>query len=265
MPEIVGNGERELDRALAAFMTEFANYLVAAGITNTRFAAIAKQAYFEAASAKARFGNERLNQSAVAAITGFTRTQVRAFARQAAPQPSKVQDRLARMIDGWMTDQRFSAKGVPRRLRIGGFGNTFTELAQKYGSDVPARALLRELQRHSYVTVRSGYVSLKRKARESCDETRVRRISQALSELLKTTGKMGACLPVHALTLETNYPAASDKGRALVQRVAHERLREYLSGLEAAGTAASMESPPTKAQKSRRIRTRVALITEEFE
>ncbi len=264
MPESVGKRDGDLDEVLVTFMTEFAGYLVAAGITHTRFAAIMRLAFFRAASAQARFSNDRLNQSAVAAITGFTRTQVRSFAKQSAP-PVQVQDRFGQMIEGWMTDPRFSEKGVPRRLRFDGAGNTFTALAQRYGSDIPAKSLLREMQKLAYVSTRDSLVSLRRKARESCGETRVRRISSALAQLLKAGESKGACTPIQANALEAYYPAASDKGRSRVQRIALERMHQYLAALEAAGAAAAQESPPTRSQKGRRVRTRVVLISEEIE
>lgn len=265
MPEGQAKREQKVDRALIAFMSELAQYLVAAGIGSARFASIVRLAYFQAASTQARFTNERLNQSAVAAMTGLTRMQVRAFARQTAPLPSEIRERLDHVIEGWATDSRFAtADYMPRKLRITGRGNTFGVLAKIYGADVPARSLLREMQRHGYVAVRDGHVSLKKKAHETCDETRIRRISQALAELLRDATSSASCANMRAVTVETTYPATSEKGRHLLQRITSDRLREFLTGIEAAGVAAALESPPGKKQKGRTTRTRVALITEDL-
>lgn len=257
--------EQKVDRALVAFMSELAQYLVAAGIGSSRFASIARLAYFQAASAHGRFTNERLNQSAVAAMTGLTRMQVRSFARQSVPLPSETRDRLDQVIEGWTTDLRFATPDyLPRQLRIAGRGNTFGFLAKIYGADVPARSLLREMQRHNFVSVRTGHVRLKKKAHETCDETRIRRISLALTALLRDAASSAPCSTVRTVTLETTYPATSDKGRHLLQRITSDRLREFLAGIEAAGVAAASESPPEKKQKGRTTRTRIALITEDL-
>lgn len=264
MPDGQLKREQKVDRALIDFMSELAQYLIAAGVGSARFSSIVRLAFFQAASAHAKFTNDRLNQSAVAAMTGLTRMQVRAFARQTAPLPSEIRERLDHLIEGWTTDPRFATKDyLPRRLRVGGRGNSFGALAKVYGSDVPARSLLRELQRHGYVTLRDGYISLKRKAHETGDEARVRRISQALRDLLRATDG-AVCTTVRAVTAEATYPATSEKGRQLLQRVTSERLREFMAGIEAAGAAAASESPPGSGQKGKQTRARIALITEDF-
>lgn len=265
MPEGQTKREQKVDRALIAFMSELAQYLVAAGIGSARFASIVRLAYFQAASAHGRFTNERLNQSAVAAMTGLTRMQVRSFARQSAPLPSETRERVDQVIEGWTTDSRFAtAEHLPRKLRITGRGNTFGFLAKIYGADVPARSLLREMQRHGYVAVRDGNVSLRRKVHETCDEARVRRISQALAALLRDAANSAPCGTVRTVTVETTYPATSEKGRHLLQRITSDRLREFLAGIEAAGVAAALEAPPGKKQKGKTTRTRIALITEDL-
>src|SRR5688572_22924849 len=97
-----------VEATLVEFMTEFARHLVAAGIPSARFCGIARVAYFAAATEHARFSNDRLNQSAVAAMTGLTRSQVRRFAKQSSPSAPSSRDRLGVLIDGWSTDASFT-------------------------------------------------------------------------------------------------------------------------------------------------------------
>lgn len=257
---------RPIDSNVVDFLSGFARTLLAAGITLPRFDSIARLAFFNAASTQAKFGNNRLNHSAVAAMTGLTRLQVRQFAKQAGPPPTAKRDRIDNLVDGWSSDGAFTTPGnLPRRLRLTGSGKTFGALVRKYGGDVPPRSMLRELERQGYVTLGKTYVSLKSGATQTRDEARLRRISRALADLLGSNESGGVSpSPLRTLTLEVSYPAASDRGRALLQRRAAEGLKVFLAGLQAAGVAASLESPPGKKQKGRVTRSRVVLVTEEM-
>jgi hypothetical protein len=186
MFEYAEKKERKIDRVLLNFMSELARYLIDAGISYPRFTSVARLAYFQAAASSARFSNKRLNQSAVAAMTGFTRVQIRGFAKKTKSAPSEIRDRIESVIEGWSYDRLFSISDEkPKKIRMNGNRRSFSTLAKKYGGDVPGRSLLREMQRHGYVTVRNGYVYLCKRARESVEETRARKIAQALTELLK--------------------------------------------------------------------------------
>jgi hypothetical protein len=258
-------GIRPIDSNVVEFLSGFARNLIAAGITLPRFDGIARLAFFNAASTKAKFGNNRLNHSAVAAMTGLTRLQVRQFAKQADPPLTSKRDRIDNVVDGWSSDGAFiTHNNLPRRLRLTGSGNTFGALVRKYGGDVPPRSMLRELERQGYVTLGETYVSLKRGATQTRDEARLRRISRALADLLGAN-EAGAASPspLRTLALEVSYPASSDRGRAHLQRRAAEGLKVFLAGLQAAGVAASLESPPGRRQKGRVTRSRVVLVTEE--
>src|SRR5688572_27036192 len=88
-----------VEEAVAELLSELARYLVAAGVPFPRFAGISRFAFFTAASQSAKFGNDRLNQSAIAAMTGLTRVQVREFAKQLTPELPHTKDRLEDVID----------------------------------------------------------------------------------------------------------------------------------------------------------------------
>lgn len=257
--------ERKLDRVLISFVSELAHYLLAAGVGRSRFESIVRLAYFRAASSNARFSNEKLNQSAVAAMTGLTRAQVRAFARQTAPEPSQVRDRLEQILEGWMTDRRFcAAEAQPKALRTMGRGNTFRALTLKYGGDVPPRSLLREMQRQGYITLRGNWVSLRPKARETYAEARIRRIAATITNLMAFSSSAASPLPARTLNSEISYQVSSEKGRHLMHRIASARLHEFLEGLKVAGNSVAMEAPVRNSEKIGVTRTRVAVITEEI-
>ena len=256
-----------LEADVVGFMTEFARHLIAAGVSTQRFSAISRLAYFLAASDQARFSNERLNQSLVAAMTGLTRVQVRQFAKQDRPRPSGSRDRIEALVEGWTTDPSFTDdRFEPRSLRAKGGGKAFPALAKRYGGDVPARALLRELQRHKLVSLRSGYVSLNRLASRSRNEYRLRLVSRVMAELIKDSGPARVVFaPTRALNLEVQYPSASDKGRLLMQKRTEQGLRNFLAGLQTAGTAASIASPRPSRRGGRVTRARLVLVTEDVD
>lgn len=256
---------RQADSAVLSLLVELAGILVAAGISYPRFDALVRLAYFQSASSKARFGNRRVNQSAVAAITGLTRVEVRQFAKQLRPDPPKTRDRVDALIEGWLTDPAFTdANGSPRSLRTRGGGNNFHSLVRTYGGDISARTLLRELQRHKVVVIREGCVSIHRSARRTREEIRIEQLTKAIAAFLAARGaeeKLTASL--RTINLEVSYPAASDKGRAALNRRVAENLRLFLAGVEAAGAAASFDSPPPKSRRKNTVRTKILLVTEE--
>ena len=222
-------------------------------------------AFFQAASGSAKLGNKRLNQSSVAAMTGLTRVQVRKFARQSQPTPPARPDRIENVIDGWTTDPKFTTRNrSPRRLIISGRGATFQLLVRKYGGDLPHKAVLREMLRHEFVTVREGQVSLRRAVRRTREEARLNALTRILGVLLK--GPRNTSLTsLRTTSAEVSYPSASEKGRLLLHRRTSERLSAFLTSVQASGVAASIESPAGNRQAARISRTRVVLVTEDLE
>lgn len=226
------------------FMTEFARFLVAGGISKKRFARIAEFAYFQAASQEARFRNNRLNQSAVAAMTGLTRSQVRTMLKQERSTPHAADDRVDRIISTWTSDAEYvTARFAPRRLRISGQSPSFAALVQKVGGDIPPRSVLRELERQRLVCVDGRYVSLARMARGEIESRSLRQLSGALYRVIQGAGEAGRSVsPVRAVTLELGYPALSGAGRILMQRRLSKILKALAADIEAAGVAVAMES-----------------------
>ena len=264
MPRKSGLVIRQTDSAILGLLSELANQLVAAGISYPRFDAMVRFAYFQAASSNARFSNNRVNQSAVAAMTGLTRVEVRQFAKQLNPKPPLTKDRVNALIEGWHTEPAFAAaNGSPRPLRVRGGGNSFPALVRLYGGDVSAHALLRELQRHKLVTVRGGCVSINRSARRAREEIRIEQLTKAISTFLAVpVSERNTEAPLRTINLEVCYPSSSERGRAALNKRVAENLRLFLAGVEAAGAAAARDSPPPRSRRRRITRTRVLLATE---
>ncbi len=248
------------------FMSEFARYLVAAGITSSRFVDIAQMAFYRAASHDARFRNKRLNQSAVAAMTGLSRVQVRGLSKREETTPRVKTDRIDKIIEGWVFDPVFiTSNFAPKRLSVGNRNATFNALVRKYGGDVPARSVLRELVRTGCVTVKNRMVSLNAKARRTVGQTRLQYLSRSLAELLRESGKQSDSVrPLRAINGEVVYQATSAKGRILMQKRMARSLDALMADLKTAGAAASVESPPDTHQSEWLTRTRIVVISEEL-
>lgn len=257
----VGEGD------LADLMSDLALYLVEAGVSSSQFANISRLAFFRAASRNARFENRRINQSEVAAMTGLTRVQVRQFAKKDVPPPRSKPDPLTRVLEGWIKDPEFTnADYLPRRLPLTGNGASFALLVQKYGGDVSPRSVLRELQRLNYVTVEERFVHLNPTARQSRGQARLQNIVAAIASLLRDPERRSTQkYPLRTLSCEITYPATSAKGRILMQQRLAEKLKAFVAELQAAGTAASIEAPPSRAQERFVTRTRVAVLSEELD
>lgn len=265
MPRKSTSGNRSIELAIAQFLAEFARSMLAAGVTYPKFADLARAAFFEAASGSATFRNQRINLSAVAAMTGLTRTQARELVKKEKRSSTKA-DRVDHLIEGWTNDPEF-LKGdfSPRRLRIGAKTLGFSELVRRYGGDIPPRATLREMIRKRFVTIHGQYVQLDPKVRESKAQARLRHVSNILAAMIMGP-RSDLDPPSHVRTLrhEVTYSGTSPKGRILLQKRSAESLRALLSELQAAGTAASLESPPIRKRGSLTTRTRVVLISEDF-
>lgn len=258
---------RDVEMEVLRLMTELARYLISVGISIPRITAIARLAYFQAAAAEAKFANKKLNQSAVAAMTGLTRVQVRKFAKQTNPGPARSRNRLDAVVAGWSADPAFTtSKFEPRKLRVAGVGASFSALARRYGGDITPRALLRELQRNGFVSVRDRYVTLKAQAAKSRSDHRMRVIARTMADLIeRDPGVTLASFPIRGLNLETEFPATVGKSRVLIQRRAEEGLKTYLAGLETMGAATAAASSSRPRRGASRTRARVLMIMEDVD
>lgn len=258
---------QDTDSCVSEFMVEFAQFLVAAGVTNSRFSAIARHAYFLAATGNSKFRNNRLNQSAVAAMTGLTRSQVRAYAKSIDLHRETKPDRLHSVVWGWTADPVFTtSSGQPRRLSIGHKNATFGQLVRKYGGDIPSRSIVREMVRNGLATTSGGFIRLTRKAHRTSSQAQLQHIAQMLAKLIgQPTDHSRRRSQVRTIIREISVPIASSKGRALLQKKTSANLLSFISDLEAAGYAASIETPLNGKSPYGITRYKVVMMTEELE
>ena len=144
----VAGGDARILRALQALLGELAEPLMQAGITPRFFGDLAARAFVKAACKASTLRNGRINQSRVAVLTGLSRPEVRKVMRGSLSTPPRFQPRTLRVIDGWVSDARYTARnGAPLPLPVTGGAASFASLVRKYAGDVPHHAVLEELRR----------------------------------------------------------------------------------------------------------------------
>ncbi len=266
MPVAAERGDRRGEHIALQVLDSIAPLLVRYGVTFDQLSVLARRALIKHTASIARLRNGRINQSQVAASTGLSRTEVRRYLESSREEPSRPVPRRSKtllVIEGWLTDKRFStASGGPKPLRFSGRGTSFSLLVQDYGRDVPPRAMAAELDRQGRIELRGNFIMLRKQQRR----VRSRRMSN-LPNLLSTIdtlissldGSKAGQLPPTAQFISIAAGDAIEKG------IIRQRVAGILSGATAALTALQ-KSPITGSHsaKSRAAsRVTVALVVTE--
>lgn len=249
---------------LVEFFTELARLLVDAGISHSQFTRISEVAFFRAAANGARFRNAKINQSAIAAMTGLNRTRVRSLLKKGFRGLSAAENRIDRIVTAWVSEPEFlTSAGEPRRLRLSGGRGTFDWLAKKYGGDVPTKALLAELSRRRAIRVRGEYVALSSTARKTRESKRLIQIARALTSVLSLPEEGSSSQSVRVANFEVTHPSTTAVGRVILQKRIAKSLRAFMSEIEAAGAAVALEAPVLVDKERRYGKTGVFLISQD--
>ncbi|MDD5762014.1 MAG: DUF6502 family protein [bacterium] len=179
------------------------------GVPFGTFSDLAKRVYVEVALEEFGIPGRKQTHSRVSVLTGLSRKEVLRVTRLERPDDAETSDRYhraARVIGGWVRDERFhDGSGNPAPLPVEGVGAAFSGLVKEYSGDVPHRAILDEL-------LRVGAV-------ECCDDGKVRLLARAYipvagdEEKLEILGTDTACL---IETIDHNLQA--EPGKAFFQR-----------------------------------------------
>jgi Family of unknown function (DUF6502) len=250
--------------SLVEFLTEFAKYMLAAGVSVSQFQDAAQRAFLQAAATQARFGNSKVNQSAVAAMTGLTRTQIRLMLRARASAASHRESRAEKTVNGWLTDPGFTtAVGNARVLQRSGRGRSFAALARKYGGDVPPRALQAELLRQGFIKVNGTRIALSSTARRTKEPTELSQLAAALALLITRTEASTGRRPLRLISAKATYETPVAAGRVLLQRRVHQGLNAFVADVEAAGSSLAKASRGKMIPARRMSRTSVLVVSQD--
>lgn len=245
-------------------MAELGRYLIASGVSFQEFESAAQNGFVVAAAEVARLRNARINQSAIAAMTGLTRNQVRALVAKPLKSVRQPANKLDQLIAGWTTDPKFiTASHEPRTLELSASRRSFTELAKKYGSDIPPKALLSELKRRKLVVVTKSSVRLVIANIESRAERELKQLSQALCVALRPVNIAQTRGSTRSAAAEISYPSLSPLGQVLLRRRVKQGLDALMRDIQSAAEAAGHSGGQEKKRDNRMSKLSVILLAQE--
>lgn len=183
-----------LARACHRLLRPLVRILLRHGFAYRDFAEITRAVYVEVARESFTPQGKRPTDAHVAVITGLTRKEVKRL-RDAAQDdyPGDVwggANRATRVLSGWHRDPDFTdAHGEPRRLPLADETNGFADLVRRYSGDIPANAILEELERVMAVTrTGEGMLEVRHRAYvpQGSDPESLRMLGSASHDLLST-------------------------------------------------------------------------------
>ena len=142
--------------ALAKLLRPLVRLLLKHSFPYSAFESIAKRVYVETAMEDFALPGKKPSISRAAILTGLTRKDVNVLLAEPSSRADVLlshYNRAARVLTAWVREPRFRTDGgAPRPLPIDG-PDGFAELVRAHGGDVPARAVLDELERVGAVQV----------------------------------------------------------------------------------------------------------------
>jgi hypothetical protein len=145
------SSKSQVAAACRQLLRPIARLLLKAGMSWKEFADLSRTAFIDVATREFGIRGRPTNASKVALLTGINRHEVRRQQEQLAgaemPMPTYL-NAAQRVLSGWHQDPDYVGDaGEPRRLPESGAAPSFQDLCRRYGGDMPASALLRELSR----------------------------------------------------------------------------------------------------------------------
>jgi hypothetical protein len=154
--------------ALAKLLRPLVRLLLKHSFPYSAFESIAKRVYVETAMEDFALPGKKPSVSRASILTGLTRKDVNLLLAEPSSRADVAgthYNRAARVLTAWMREPRFAGKdGGPQPLPMDG-PDGFAELVRLHGGDVPARAVLDELQRVGAVaTLADGRIAMRQRA-----------------------------------------------------------------------------------------------------
>ena len=161
--------QEHLRLALRRLLKPLVRLLISQGMSHAELSEAAKDAYVEMAI-RYEGGDNKVNQSRIAILTGLTRKEVknvidRAIASDKSPLKAS---RPSRVLTGWFNDPEYTGPyGIPMELPYDSQDSDipcFVQLVKTYSGDMAPRQMLHELRRSGCVieVTDSRYKAVKR-------------------------------------------------------------------------------------------------------
>jgi hypothetical protein len=163
---------KALTSAVLRILRPLVRVLLRHGFSYGTFADLAKAVFVDVAEKDFSIPGRKQTVSRISVLTGLTRKDVARLQGLGSPEDAVAErryNRAARVVAGWVRDQRFSTEDGPRELPFEGEGS-FSDLVRVYSGDVPPRAIFDELQRVG-VAERTGADNIRLRTRAFVPQT----------------------------------------------------------------------------------------------
>ncbi len=204
------------------------------GVMWKEFAELSKGVYVDVAGREYGIGGRPTNASRVSILTGLTRREVKhqrdLLGGEAGPRQSKTSN-ATRLLSGWYQDPVFLGDdGLPRDLTREGEEGSFAALHDRYGGDIPAGAMLKELIKAGAVREIDGHLRAVSRyyMPDPLDPESVIRAGSVVNDLGET---------VAWNLVRPDQARSRFEGRATEPRVPSSRVPEFRDFLEEHGQA----------------------------
>lgn len=139
----------DAERSLAALLEVLASALIQLDITPARVDELMRTSFVKAGAFNTRKKHStRPHIARLAAVTGLTRLEVKRIVRENYRMRAagiETAPRTLRVIAGWKGVGKYSSKGLPKLLKLGGSAPSFESLCKEFSGDIPHTAVLTEL------------------------------------------------------------------------------------------------------------------------
>lgn len=246
--------DRELEGALISFLSHLATLLMSAGISAPLFNHWTNKAFAQAAAKAARLRNSRVNFSAVAAMSGLSRAEVRVLlgdTRESSAERSSKRLGIQKLVQAWRLDPAYTTSRLrPRLLSARGGQGSFSELVKKYAGDLPEKAVLRELSRRNLVDLSTRGIRLRQVADDCEHKQTARALVRVFGSLLSASaaGRSKKSISSSSVTIELRHPLAMKLLARHIETATpafFESLKIAAEGLNGASAANGVTDPVT--------------------
>jgi hypothetical protein len=145
------------ERSLVDLLEVLASVLIELDITPARVSELMRTSFVKAGASIARKKHSaRPHIARLAALTGLTRSEVKRIVqanyniRRASVDTAP---RALRVLAGWKTARKYSTRGRPLPLRLGGAAPNFVTLCKEFSGDIPHKTIVTELLSRGLVRI----------------------------------------------------------------------------------------------------------------
>ncbi len=251
-PNLKGSPAGALAGAVLVLLRPLVRLLLRYGIPYGAFADLAKRVYVEVAGEEFTIPGRKQTVSRISVITGLTRKEVRRVLAMDAPDNAEElqrYNRAARVISGWVRDARFlDGAGRPAPLPLETPRPSFSDLVREHSGDVPARAILDELERVGAIEqLRDGRIRLRSRAYvpQTGEADKLAILGTDVADLISCIDHNLTCAPEEAFfQRKVAYDNLPREAMGELRKVAAERAQQLLEDLDRWMSARDRDTSP---------------------